>query len=321
MRSHYARNTTLSFCLFLICALLLGACGSNPFAASPPPTPTSQPAVNTANNAVRLGILAIRSAVATNNRYDALRTYLAEAIGRPVKMVPLTQETQFSQVKLGALEFIFTNPLASVQIRRLHRTTFLATMSLKETGAKIGGLIIVRSDSGIKTLEDLRGKRGACVNFQTAAAGCAFQVYHLQQKGLDPYKDFASFVEIPSQDSIVLAVLNRSIDVGFVRTGQIETMLAEGTLTSLEELSILDQVQDGFFYPHTTRLYPEWPFAAAAHTDPALAEKVRTALLNLPPNHPAIANTGIDRFMPAEDYTAIDELIEALHLPGWEAPR
>ena len=98
-------------------------------------------------------------------------------------------------------------------------------------------------------------------------------------------------------------------------------MVAEGMSFELDELRILDQVDDDFFFPHTTRLYPEWPFAALAGTDPELAEAVQNALLNIPSDHPAMANAKITGFVPALDYTPLDELIEGLQLRSWEAQR
>jgi len=221
-------------------------------------------------------------------------------------------------VEQGSIEFVFTNPLAATQLRRLYHISFLATLSRPNTGTKFSGIIIVREDSGIRTVKDLRGKRAACVDFETAAAGCIFQVYHLLQKGFDAFKDFSSFTEIPSQDNIVLAVLNGTVDVGFVRTGQVEDMIKAGTLADDKELFIFDRANDDFFYPHTTALYPEWPFATLAGTNSALANAVQFALLNIPSDHPALSAAKLSGFVPPEDYSTLDALIETLKLPTWD---
>lgn len=306
--------------IVLIGAFLLGACVTS----TPAPEPTTLPAptvrAQPPENAVRVGVLAtIRSAVAIQGQYGPIVTYLEETLGRPFAFVPVTQEGQFTQVEQGNLDFTFNNPLAAVQLRRLYDTKFLATISYINTGPEFGGLIIVRKDSGITTLEDMRGKHGACVAFATAAAGCNFQVFHLIERGIDPYKDFASFTEIASQDNIVLSVLNGTVDAGFIRTGQLEQMVAGGTLLNLDEITILDQAKDDYFYPHTTALYPEWAFAALANTDPALAEAVRQALLAIPADHPAMTNLKALGFVPDVDYSPLDKLIETLHLRSWDA--
>ncbi|NEP20311.1 MAG: phosphate/phosphite/phosphonate ABC transporter substrate-binding protein, partial [Leptolyngbya sp. SIO4C1] len=268
---------------------------------------------------VFFGVLAIDSAVSVNERYGPLMSYLSSQIGRPVELVVLSQESQFTKVEEGALDFTTNNPLAAVQIQRLHNTDFLVTHTRPQTGTEFSGLIIVSGDSDLYAIEDLKNKRAACVDFQTAAAGCTFQIYHLLQKGFDPYKDFSSFIENKSQDNIVLAVLNGTIDAGFIRTGQLEKMMDKGRLASLDEVRIIDAANDTFFYPHTTALYPEWPISTLAETDLQLAEQVRTALLDLPSDHPALAALKADGFVPAVDYSNLDNLIETLQLKSWDA--
>ncbi|MCA1995278.1 MAG: phosphate/phosphite/phosphonate ABC transporter substrate-binding protein [Coleofasciculus sp. S288] len=317
------RETIIYFLMGISLAFILSlaACANKQLDVAPTSRPINTTPTQVSGQPVQVGILAIDSSVSINKQYDPLLSYLSEVTHRPFELIPLTQNDQFTKVAEGELDFTLNNPLAAVQLRRLYQTKFLTTLSRLKTGTKLGGVIIVRSDSEIKTVEDLRGKKGACVNFKTAAAGCIFQLYHLRQKGIDPFTDFSSFVENKSQDNIVLAVLNGTIDVGFIRTGQLEKMTAEGTLSSMNELRPLEPVNDDFPNLHTTKLYPEWPFAALKNTDPKLAETVKEALLNIPKNHPALAAAKLERFVPATDYTEVEQLIETLKLKSWDAKR
>ena len=72
-------------------------------------------------DAIRVGVLAIRSASAANAQYGGLIAYLEEELGRPVLLVPVTQEEQFQFVANGDLDFTLNNPLAGVQIQRLYQ--------------------------------------------------------------------------------------------------------------------------------------------------------------------------------------------------------
>ncbi len=287
--------------------LTLTACRQQPIPATSPAAiaPPNAQTVPLSGDPVRVGILVIDSAVSVTERYRPLLDYLAETIGRPFELVPLTQDSQFTAVQQNQLDFTLNNPLAAVQLQRLYKTRFLATHSRPQTGTKFSGLIVVRRASTIRTLDDLRGKKGACVSFQTAAGGCIFQIYHLQQRGIDPFTDFSRFVENPSQDNIVLAILNGSIDVGFIRTGQLEKMVRKGLIESVEEVRILAPSSDDFFYTHTTQLYPEWPVAALTSTDPMLVTTVQQALLKIPASHPALAAAKLDGFAATEDYSTI----------------
>jgi ABC-type phosphate/phosphonate transport system substrate-binding protein len=125
-------------------------------------------------------------------------------------------------------------------------------------------------------------------------------------------------VENKSQDNIVLAVLNGSIDVGFVRTGQLEKMMQMETLESLDQVHVFQAIEDDFPLIHTTQLYPEWPIASLPSTNPQLVEEVRQILLEMPPDHPALKTADIASFVPAVDYTSIEELITLLKLKSWD---
>ncbi|MEM9771472.1 MAG: phosphate/phosphite/phosphonate ABC transporter substrate-binding protein [Cyanobacteria bacterium P01_D01_bin.73] len=277
-------------------------------------SPSIRPSENPAENAIRFGVLSIDSAVSVNRRYRPLLDYLQEKTGYAFELIPLSQESQFSEVENNNLEFIAHNPLAAVQTQRLYKTEFLVTISRPKTGTKFSAAIIVRAQSDVKAIADLKNKKAACVNFKAAAAGCTFQMLHLKQRGFNPFKDFASFIEIPSQDNIVLAVLNGTVDVGFIRTGQLEKMQANGLVRSLEDIRILEPVDNDFFYPHTTALYPEWTIAALQDTDPELSDSVRQALLTIPEGHPALEASKYSGFVEPVDYSPIRLLIDELSL-------
>jgi two-component system, LuxR family, sensor histidine kinase TtrS len=303
----------------LIFIIVISACSptKNEPVATPKPVATIRS--QSSEDAIRVGVLAIRSAVAVNAQYGGIISYLEEELGQPFTLIPLTQEDQFRLVETGELEFTLNNPLAGVQIQRLYDTEFLATLSRRNTGPFFSGLIIVRTDSGIEAVADLKDVKGTCVAHQTAAAGCNFQVFHLQQQGIDPFTDFGSFTETPSQDNIVLGILNETFDVGFIRTGQLEKMLSEGTLLSLDDIQILDQADDDFFFPHTTILYPEWPFAALNDTNSELVMQVKQALLDMPEDHPALTEIGSNGFVFPVDYSDLNDLIVNLKLRSWDA--
>ncbi|MGF1514099.1 MAG: phosphate/phosphite/phosphonate ABC transporter substrate-binding protein [Elainellaceae cyanobacterium] len=269
-----------------------------------------------AKDAVRVGVLVNDSFNATQRRYELLFAEISKAIGRPVVFVSLKFESQLDMIGSEKVDFVISNPLASVQMRRLHDTEFLATASRRETGHEFGGVIVVRPDSSIAAAADLRGKKGACLSMRTAAGGCLFQLYHLQQKGIDlsnPSDDI-SIEEIPSQTGVAQAVIDGDVDFGFIRTGQLEKMVNEGSLSSLDNLRVLEPIQDDYPLARTTQLYPTWAISALQDTPDELVEQMRQALLDIPEGHEALTRAGFDQLVPPVNYSEIDVLIESLNL-------
>jgi hypothetical protein len=92
-----------------------------------------------------------------------------------------------------------------------------------------------------------------------------------------------------NNDDVVKAVLDGTVDVGFVRSGHVERTIdpSTGELVDTEKVKTLDPrihiTDNGELFPllHSTPTFPEWPVYARADMDPVVAMEVQNALLNL----------------------------------------
>lgn len=75
-------------------------------------------------------------------------------------------------------------------------------------------MVVVKADSGIKTLTDLKGKRIAWQGV-TSTAGYVYPAVELKKAGIDPNKDVES-IEVKGHDKGVLAVLNGDVDAAAI---------------------------------------------------------------------------------------------------------
>jgi phosphonate transport system substrate-binding protein len=75
-------------------------------------------------------------------------------------------------------------------------------------------MIIVKADSPIKTLADLKGKKIAWQDV-SSAAGYTYPAYMLKKAGIDPEKDVAG-ITVKGHDKGVLAVLNGDVDAAAI---------------------------------------------------------------------------------------------------------
>jgi len=75
------------------------------------------------------------------------------------------------------------------------------------------GILIVRADSGITSLADLKGKTMCWVD-ANSTSGYIIPNIMLMANGIDPETDFAKTVEAGSHNNVVAAVYNGDCDVG-----------------------------------------------------------------------------------------------------------
>jgi phosphonate transport system substrate-binding protein len=92
--------------------------------------------------------------------------------------------------------------------------------SVRGGSASYNGLIIVRTDSGIKGLRDLRGKRFAYVD-ALSTSGCIYPKIILTNEGVDPDKFFGQTKFAGSHDAVISAVYYRQVDAGAIYGGPV----------------------------------------------------------------------------------------------------
>ncbi len=194
----------------------------------------------------------------------------------------------------------------------------LATLKVKHLGAdftQFGAVIFTRQNhSGMNSLEDIAGHSMLAVS-EKAFGGFQMAWRELLDVGVDPFEDLQDlhFGGFP-QDDIVHAVIAGEFDVGTVRSGTLERMAADG-LIDIDRIKVLGaRRSDGFPFLHSTRLYPEWPFAKARKTSEKLAQRVAVALLELEPDSEAAERAFATGWTIPLDYGPVHELFRELEI-------
>ncbi len=263
----------------------------------------------------RIGILAKRGAAKCMKKWGAMGKYLTEKTGERCIIIPLKFKAIEPATKDKRIHFLLTNPSIYVRMSDKYGIKAIATLINSRQGQALkqfGGVILTQKDSSINTLADLKGKKFMCVKYSSFGGGqMAWRL--LLENGINPKKDFASFVEGKKHDNVVLAVLNGSVDAGTVRTDTLERMQAEGRI-SMGNFKIIHKINDNFPFVHSTRLYPEWPMAACPWTNSDTVKKVQQALINMPSDSTAAKSAKIIGWCKPLDYTPVIECLKAIGL-------
>ncbi len=267
---------------------------------------------------IRFGVTAPRGDEVAMNQWSELGTYLSMRLGEPVRIVPLAVHASIYNLGNRNVDFLLTNPVQSAIGMSVLRAQPLATLH-KRSGTEFSGVIIARSDSGIRTAQDVRGQRVVSLRVGISAGAYIFQAYHLQQRGVAVPQDLASLDERRTQDELVYAVRDRVADVAFIRTGVLEAMAREGRI-EMNEFTIIDEANDGFPLVHSTRLYPEWFVMAAPGMDETLAQRVKWNLLALNADDLAAQRANINGFVHPLSLDELRDALIGLHVPPFNDP-
>ena len=227
-------------------------------------------------------------------KYIALGAYLSDETGHTIVPVSMPPSRIGRVFEMGNVLMAIMNPVSSVEVVEKNRAKPIATLKIGGL-TKFAGVIFAKKGAGIQSIKDVKGKNVLAYQ-PSSAGGYVFQAYYLLSNGIDLKKDLASLRHTSSQNNVVAAVQSGRIDVGFVRTGLLETMAKEGKI-KLDEFVIIDKKTDDIPLLHSTPPYPEWFFLVSGKLDAGTIEKLRAALLKLKPDHPAAKAAGIDGFV------------------------
>lgn len=245
-------------------------------------------------NTVKVAILPLYSPLTIYKRFDPLMKYLSEKTGKEFKLViPRDFEEFIKIVRNGEVHFAYQNPYVYVLLAKENKLKAI-NITVGEDCAKeesdvcggdsFRGVIIVRKDSKIKSLKDLKGKRILIVS-PYSAGGFLSQKIYLEKKGFNIYKDF-KLIDVKRQEKVIIGVYKGEGDAGFVRES---ALVVFGKEVDLSQIRILAY----------TEFLPNWPFAVVK-APPELAKKVQTLLSNLE-DEKILRNLKIIRFKPAKD--------------------
>ncbi|MDO9227739.1 MAG: PhnD/SsuA/transferrin family substrate-binding protein [Pseudomonadota bacterium] len=268
---------------------------------------------------VRLGVLSFRSLEHTAAQWQPLAEYLSRRIpGYRFQVVPLFYPDLDQAVARQELDLVLTNPEHYVLLRSRHGLAAQATlmsMAGDFPASQFGGVILARADRpDLKTFADLRGKRVASPSEQSLG-GYLVQRWALYQAGIDITRDFRElrFTGMP-HDKVVFDVLAGHADAGFVRTGVIESLIAEGKVKPGLLRVIRQEATPAFPQLLSTDLYPEWPFSAASGVPGWFTKQVVQALFELEANSEPARVGKFFGFAPVGDYSRIEAIMIKLRV-------
>lgn len=225
------------------------------------------------NKTFKVGYMICNSPKETEDRFLALNTYLEKETGYKFKFYAIDTVDFEEAFKKENFDFIHTNPVLYIILNESYGLVPMVAEKNGIYGARTMGTIIVRKDSDIKTISDLKNRK-MIFGPTFAPFGYITQLYMLLKNGIDPYKDLKSIYQPRhsfQHEKIIYGVWFGAFDAGTAPFLDLEEMDKEGKIKLEEDFRIIAK----------SELMPYCTFSANKKLPLDVIEKVKKALLKI----------------------------------------
>lgn len=207
-------------------------------------------------------------------KFEPLGAYLEKALGIPIQFVPVTDyAASVEALAAGKLDMVWYGGFTHVQARRRTNGTAYAIV-MRESDLRFRSKFITGVDSGINSLEDLKGKTFAFGSV-SSTSGHLMPRYFLLQAGVVPERDFDKMSFSGAHDATA-----KWVESGKVAAGA----LNESVWDKLVEAGKVDTSKVKVFW--TTPPYVDYNWTVRGDLDRTIVSRIARAFLNLDANNP-----------------------------------
>jgi phosphonate transport system substrate-binding protein len=258
---------------------------------SPTPFPSSPLARALRNLAVALGLAAAAPALAQQQvlrvttipeeaateqirKFGPLTRYLERSLGMKVEFTPVNDYPAAVEALVNKqVDLVWFGGFTHVQAQ-LRSGGKVIPIAQREEDSQFRSVFIAQTDSGIKTLQDLRGKQ---VSFgsQSSTSGHLMPRSFLLEAKIDPEKDFKRIAYSGAHDATIASVVGGRVDAA---------ALDITVWRRFVEDKKVDTSKVNVFY--TTPPFYNYNWSVHADMPAALRERITKALLALSMNDP-----------------------------------
>jgi phosphonate transport system substrate-binding protein len=227
-----------------------------------------------AQTVLRVTTIPEEAATEQIRKFGPLTRYLERTLGTKVDFVPVNDYPAAVEALVNKqVDLVWFGGFTYVQAQ-IRSGGKIIPIAQREEDTNFRSVFITQTNSGIKSLADLKGKQ---VSFgsQSSTSGHLMPRYFLLESGVDPDKDFKRVAYSGAHDATIASVVSGRVDAAALDITVWRKFVAENKVDTSKV--------DVFF---TTPPYFNYNWSVHADMPAAQREKITAALLNLNMNNP-----------------------------------
>ena len=174
---------------------------------------------------IRFGLIPYLAKETIRRGHAPLAAHLTQTLGVPVELVlSSSYGDAVDRLVRGEFDLVELSPYAYAQAERRMKLRCLV-QSIEHGSATTTGYIVVRDDSPIRTVEQLKGVQFGFVD-PSSTAGYLYAAKALRDLGVDPRHDFATVDFLGNHEAVLLALFEGRIDAGATYQGAFQALWA-----------------------------------------------------------------------------------------------
>ncbi|MFH2124533.1 MAG: phosphate/phosphite/phosphonate ABC transporter substrate-binding protein [Pseudomonadota bacterium] len=229
--------------------------------------PLSSPAHETITpNSIKFGVFPYKSPKTIIEMYGPLVAHLEKKLGKQIKISSAADANSFlEKARNDEYDLLLAAPPVYYKLRSNGYKVIAGGIPT------FHGVAIVRKDSDITAIEQLKGKKVAAIGGYSYA-GYYFLLPQLEEKGIDPRKDVdIQFLE--KVDTVIYGVVNKKYDAGLFRFDALE-------------LAAFSEIREQVRVIARSAEIPQFPFVVKNSMDEATITTIQKTLSALSPDRP-----------------------------------
>ena len=182
---------------------------------------------------LRMGLIPADDADEMLRNYEPIKEYLSVELGIPVEIQVTSDYTAaIEAMRAKHIDMAWFGPFSYIIAANVAGAEAIVNGVKASTGsATYKSVIIVNADSGIETLEDLKGKTFAFVD-PASTSGNLIPRKMLIENGIDPDNDFSTSYFAGTHNAVQYAIANGKVDAGASGDNVYQRMVDSGEISA-----------------------------------------------------------------------------------------